>query len=593
MSKSKTLPNQRVFFRTKLRWPSVVVFLEPSLQWEPIDSEKWTVTADQWCYCVVCDNDVEDADFGECDDGGAILALCEELLEESKSVVLIMHGVENMIGLLDFSNVFSLVGFKASAYFVGRERAYIEVNRDDQRVVLCDIRNWLPGDLDRLGAWGGYSYSAPPRWWPDEDYKGRYAGHGIFALVSAWQKWIEWNEENNLGGFAYSMSSLAYNWWTRTEGAKNCRHPRKQAVADKEREAFYGGFCYVHKIGYFEGDGYYLLDCNGLYGHILRDMMLPYRHVTTRRIRKETDLSNALKRGGVMAYGVFSLESGYLPVRRGRLIDWQQDRVECWLCQPELLWLMEYGTIHQLKELIVYDMKPLGKEIGEYALQQRFLTQERGERYENKLWKLFINNFFGKLAQRFGTIEVTDAEEGDVDGVIKCISAKTGKIYNVTVFCGSRIIEIDDGGSSYFVPSVSAFVTSYGRVRLWQLCHRAGWENVYYNDTDSLIVNRTGYLALRDQIADNVPGMLSLDQRDCTLEIRGKKQYRIGEKRADNTHPGHFRSCGDGVIEWIERDNHSGQKRDCQNSLVVRKNFRRAWDAKQAELDEILKDVSF
>ena len=593
MANKRFIPNKAVYWKKPQPFPPCVIFFEPVITWEEHSEIKWTMSARSWLYAIVRDSNTDDADMDECWTNEECLDVVEQCLLDDDKVVLVMHGVQNCIHLMEFSEYFRGAGFTAECYFVGRERAFVEVVRGKQKVVVCDIRNWIPGEPQDIGDWAGQHVDVHPRWWPDEDEFGGYHAQVMFALVAGWGKYIQWNRENDLGGFCYSMSSLAYAWWTRSKGAEHSRHPRNKQTADMEKAAFYGGFCYVHSSGYHNGDGYYLLDCNGLYGSVIRDSMLPFRHVTTRRVVKPTDLDNALKRGGVIARGLFSLDQGYLPVRGIRSIEWQQKEVECWLPQPELLWVMEHGKIHRLDTLIVYDMKQLGKDIGEYALQQRFIAKEQGKKYESKLWKLFITNFFGKLAQRFGTIHVFPADPEEPDHFEQFISATTGKIYSVCVFCGTKIVSIDDGESTTYIPSISAFITSYGRRRLWELCTMAGWHNVFYNDTDSLIVNRAGYRKLKHLISDNVPGLISLDEKGDTLEILGKKQYRIGSVNKDNTHPSHYQPSADGTITWIEKESQRLLDKESAGSITVRRAWAKAWDQRLADLREIHSDIPF
>lgn len=593
MANRKFIPNKAVFTAKVKPFPSRVIFFEPIITWKEHSESKWTMSVASWVYAVLRDSNFDDADYEECYTPDECLHAVELELIESDTVVMLFHGVQNCIHLMEFSEYFRLAGFMAECYFVGRERAYIEVVRGKKKVVVCDLRNFMPGEPGDIGNWAGQHIDKHTRWWPDYDEFQSYHVNCLFAYLAGWQKYKKWVEENKLGGFSYSMSSLAYNYWTRCKGAKDARHPRNKQTADDEKAAFYGGFCYVHRNGYFSSEGYYLLDCNGLYGQVIRDSLLPYRHVTTRKVKKTTDLDNALCRGGCIVRGVFTLHNGFLPFKTVRSIEWRHDEVECWLPQPELLWVMEHGKIHRIDKILVYDMKPLGKEIGELALSQRFLAKEEGRNYESKLWKLFVTNFFGKLAQRFGTIKTFPAGENEADHFEQFISATTGKVYSVCVFCGTKIVSIDDGESTTYIPSISAFITSYGRRKLWELCSMAGWENVFYNDTDSLIVNHRGYMRLKHLVSDNVPGLLSLDEQGDSLDIIGKKQYRIGNVCKDNTHPSHYENAGDGMITWIEKEAQRMLSNEVAGSIQVRKQFARAWDRKMADMRELLKDVPF
>jgi hypothetical protein len=75
-------------------------------------------------------------------------------------------------------------------------------------------------------------------------------------------------------------------------------------------------------------------------------------------------------------------------------------------------------------------------------------------------------------------------------------------------------------------PIISAAVTAYARMYLWQLIKMVGVENVYYCDTDSIFTNRTGYEIL-DQagyINNTQLGKLKVEGLGSVV-LRGPKDY--------------------------------------------------------------------
>jgi hypothetical protein len=80
------------------------------------------------------------------------------------------------------------------------------------------------------------------------------------------------------------------------------------------------------------------------------------------------------------------------------------------------------------------------------------------------------------------------------------------------------------------IPSISAHITADARNLLTDYIEKAGWENVFYCDTDSLIVNSRGFDNLRDYISNNELGKLKIENTSDNLEIYGLKDYRFGEE---------------------------------------------------------------
>jgi hypothetical protein len=78
--------------------------------------------------------------------------------------------------------------------------------------------------------------------------------------------------------------------------------------------------------------------------------------------------------------------------------------------------------------------------------------------------------------------------------------------------------------------AIPAHVASYARVKLWRLMVLAGFDNIMYVDTDSLIIKREALDNLWDYInTDSLGGLRVLGESD-TLYIRAPKWYRFGRK---------------------------------------------------------------
>ena len=80
-------------------------------------------------------------------------------------------------------------------------------------------------------------------------------------------------------------------------------------------------------------------------------------------------------------------------------------------------------------------------------------------------------------------------------------------------------------------PAISAHVTAYARLYLWELMVRAGRENVYYCDTDGFICNRQGYENCLDRLDPYKAGFLKIEEEGTDLTIIRRKGYIFNGKR--------------------------------------------------------------
>jgi len=84
--------------------------------------------------------------------------------------------------------------------------------------------------------------------------------------------------------------------------------------------------------------------------------------------------------------------------------------------------------------------------------------------------------------------------------------------------------------SMHSFPAISAHVTAYARLYLWQLMEKCGTGNYFYCDTDSLFVNDKGLGNLAEYMDFTALGKLKLENRVERITIYGLKDYILDGK---------------------------------------------------------------
>jgi hypothetical protein len=81
-------------------------------------------------------------------------------------------------------------------------------------------------------------------------------------------------------------------------------------------------------------------------------------------------------------------------------------------------------------------------------------------------------------------------------------------------------------------PAIAAWISSHGRLRLLEAIRCAGWSQVLYCDTDSVMVTEGGARRLEEGglIREGEWGALYLKTVCADLELYGPKHYREGER---------------------------------------------------------------
>ena len=77
------------------------------------------------------------------------------------------------------------------------------------------------------------------------------------------------------------------------------------------------------------------------------------------------------------------------------------------------------------------------------------------------------------------------------------------------------------------LPMICAEICAYARMLLWEFITQAGRENVFYADTDSIVVNEIGYSNLLDRLDNTRLGALKLEGVSYSNEFWAPKDYAL------------------------------------------------------------------
>lgn len=93
--------------------------------------------------------------------------------------------------------------------------------------------------------------------------------------------------------------------------------------------------------------------------------------------------------------------------------------------------------------------------------------------------------------------------------------------------CSRVEVETIRGWGDEAIPAVAAWVYAVGRVRLYQWMRTAGFDNVFYVDTDSLWTNEEGMCRIRDagELRPGEMGRLRIKSVQPWARFYGQKHY--------------------------------------------------------------------
>ncbi len=247
-----------------------------------------------------------------------------------------------------------------------------------------------------------------------------------------------------------------------------------------ERQAYYGGRTELFRKGKFYTYNY---DVNSMYLSIMRDCLIPDVS-TTKYIENGKNYKNHFDDYlGIYHCRVKAPKDIYipvLPVKHEGKLKFPKGEFEGTWCSTELKKAIEKGyKIIKVYDYIYYrQAKPYFSEFAKFVWSKRAEYKAKGNKGMDLMIKKIGNSLYGKFAQRnasefFGKLTELD----QLPEVCELIDNGDGEIWiRVT---GEKI------PASFEFPAISAFITSYARLKLYSGIE-ANEEAMIYCDTDSL-----------------------------------------------------------------------------------------------------------
>lgn len=316
-----------------------------------------------------------------------------------------------------------------------------------------------------------------------------------------------------------------------------------------ESQSYCGGRCEASTLGLVQSPVVHV-DFRSQYGFVCVACPLPVRLDYYHSGDRSQGGSGAVEwHRSICELTVETDEPAY-PLRRDGTVIYPTGRFRTVLCGPELADAARLNRIRAVHSVATYDM---GEPLKEYAqTMYRLRCEEESEGLPAvATWiKRLIVSLPGKLGQlNHKWVDCPNIMPQTMYGEWYGEDAD-GELVRYRSVGGIVQRDCIDGYAADSIPSLAAFVTSYGRMRLVDAIRCAGRENVHYYDTDSLMLTEEGYERLQRStfMATAGMGFLTVRGRYDGMEIRGVKYYVAdGKVTCAGLAKGNVVDSGDGV----------------------------------------------
>ena len=410
--------------------------------------------------------------------------------------------------------------------------ALSEKQRPDGRsLLLCDLTSWLPVSLARIAS--DLGEGRPAVQWGDagREELAERCKRDVQITARAVRELLAFIRREELGNFKPTGSGQGFSAWRRRFYTHEVWVHNDEVALQAEREAIWPGRCEAWRHGEIRGQELTEWDLELAHAHIGAECPVPVELNGRALIRNRLDLERYLRHYAVLARCVIETDSPCVPCRHNGRIVWPVGRFETVLWDPELRLAWETGARVQVRRAWSYQKAPAISAAMRWIIGQLQDTQSELGPLERRLLKQWSRTLVGRFALRYrkweldGThprYDVASSFEFDAD------SDAVRELLHV----GHQVFELAElTEAAVSAPMVTGWVVSECRRRLWSLCTAAGWSNVCYIDTDSIVATAAGSARLRRQIGRGAAWSLRQKGVYQRALILGPRQLELGDHR--------------------------------------------------------------
>ncbi len=301
---------------------------------------------------------------------------------------------------------------------------------------------------------------------------------------------------------ASTSISVFLKQFYRTKPAKNFLN-----VDNIFREAYKGGRTEIFN---FKGKDLYYYDINSLYPYVMQKYKFPIIQ------SNNFNFSNQLTSNGLYYCYITTPPKIHIPI-----LSYKKDNklifpVGCfngWFYGAELLKAKELGYIIKIQRGYEFKTAYLFKDFVNHFYQ----IKKSATGSKREIAKLYLNSLYGKFGQKHYQKSYQLLKNDDEKDIVlsKKYKLKSNPLILQYPFIHSEI---------------AGMITSYARLELYLLIERAGPENVYYCDTDSIITStklKTGNEIGEIKLEHKIKNFIALSPKFYSIKDENDQEFNF------------------------------------------------------------------
>lgn len=458
---------------------------------------------------------------------GAILTVAER----SKRSVMWAHNLAYDLRVSNGLRHLLDDGWTCKTISLARVASWGEWTRDEHTLIVCDSFSWFHSSLDRLAAEMG-----SPR--PAFNYEGAQLGHlqnrcrrDCALLAVAVTQLLDWLTREYLGPFRPTGSGQSHSALRRRFLAPKqiLIHCDGQALA-AERLAMHTGRTEAWRWGKIR-EPLYEFDMNLAYCRIAATHAVPGKLLGELNASHAAFVGHTHDGSRALAEAEITTAIPLVPLQREGRVLWPTGKFTTTLWDPEIQLLLDHDADVNIKRLWGYSATDALKPMSEWIIDQLNTLRTPQNAAYLRVIKHWARALVGRMALRYSQWEYYgDSPFDSLELATEMPYGNEATIERLQLG-HTAFIRGAEGEANSSCPQIPGWVQSHCRRLLWRIVDHAGPENVYYMDTDGLLVNKDGAEMLRE-LKDIKGGYVLLEKAvHRNLTIHGPRQVEFADHR--------------------------------------------------------------
>lgn len=451
------------------------------------------------------------------------------IIPNVKTLVMYAHNWSFDYPVLDGDRRLTNMGWTIKSIIDQCPPIIINYERGEQKIQVIDSMNYFRSSLREMGNVIGAEKGDVPF---NNRYSAaleKYCRRDVIILRETMLGLMDYLRSNNLSRLTHTVASLALSVYVRKFLRQKIYIDGNEERSQIGRASYFGGRTEAFRIGKFQGP-FFLVDINSQYPFVMQSGKFPYRTMVNYKNVNIDDLESIMGEYAVTVVCDLKTDIPAYPLKIDNRTCFPVGTFRTHLSTPEVEYALNHGHITHVESIMLYDQDRIFYDYVNYFYNQRLKHRGEGNDVWAQLDKLLLNSLYGKFGQSHREWELTDLPPRGFPHTDHELDYDTGKMIYTMEINNQVFMSVSDTEARDSFPAVAAHVTAAARMMLQQTMDFVGHENVYYCDTDSLLLNQIGFNKLEPNIDDSRLGAWALEDVYDEIEIFGAKDYRFGTR---------------------------------------------------------------